>query len=387
MVALIGCMSIAPAANAEVPRDFFGLSADGVFADEGAYRQNALERQAGAGVGILRRTFVWRDIETSPGVYDFDHYDRYVGDLAARGIRVLPIVFDPPDWHSSRPPGDDERGVYPPDDPASMGAFAGVLVHRYGPGGAFWQQHPGLPELPIRSWQVWNEPNYPYYWLGGINAAEYVDLLRATRDGIKAADPGAEVVTAGFVQSGSPKSVGLVDFMNQMYDAGALGTFDTLAMHPYAATPELSLGLLATTRAVMDARGDSSPIWATEFGWASGGPESSVTVDEGTHATYLAALMRGMLARRDSLRLRGMVWWNWADAPPYAGGKDYWGLHCGLLRIDGSDKPALTAFASIAADAAAPDPFALDRPGNGSRTRESRPPVAWQPPADRKSVV
>ena len=31
------------------------------------------------------------------------------------------------------------------------------------------------------------------------------------------------------------------------------------------------------------------------------------------------------------------------DAPPFAGGCDFWGLHTGVLRRDGSPKPALDA--------------------------------------------
>ena len=44
--------------------------------------------------------------------------------------------------------------------------------------------------------------------------------------------------------------------------------------------------------------------------------------------------------------MRGIVYFNWRDATPYAGGKDFWGLHTGLLRIDGSPKPALAAYSA-----------------------------------------
>ena len=39
-------------------------------------------------------------------------------------------------------------------------AFVKAAVRRYGPHGQFWTQHPELPNDPIRTWQVWNEPNH-----------------------------------------------------------------------------------------------------------------------------------------------------------------------------------------------------------------------------------
>ena len=45
-----------------------------------------------------------------------------------------------------------------------------------------------------------------------------------------------------------------------------------------------------------------------------------------------------------SLRLRGVVYFGWRDAPPYAGGVDFWGLHTGLLARNGTGKPALSAY-------------------------------------------
>ncbi len=32
-----------------------------------------------------------------------------------------------------------------------------TVVKRYGPGGTFWKQNPGLPHDYIHEWQIWNE--------------------------------------------------------------------------------------------------------------------------------------------------------------------------------------------------------------------------------------
>ena len=49
----------------------------------------------------------------------------------------------------------------PPADPARYAAFAGALAHRYGPGGSFWAAHPALPRRPVRTYEIWNEPDSP----------------------------------------------------------------------------------------------------------------------------------------------------------------------------------------------------------------------------------
>ncbi len=42
--------------------------------------------------------------------------------------------------------------------------------------------------------------------------------------------------------------------------------------------------------------------------------------------------------------MRGVVYFNWKDSKPFAGGSDFFGLHTGLLDIGGRPKPALAAY-------------------------------------------
>ena len=64
-----------------------------------------------------------------------------------------------------------------------------ALVARYGPAGTLWAERPDLPRLPIRAWQVWNEPNLTRYWSQQPFARSYVTLLRAAHAAVRAADP------------------------------------------------------------------------------------------------------------------------------------------------------------------------------------------------------
>ena len=74
--------------------------------------------------------------------------------------------------------------------------FIEALVHRYGPGGGFWQAHPDLPGSPIRSWQIWNEPNF-FYFASDPDPDRYARLVEISHRALAAADPGAKLILGG----------------------------------------------------------------------------------------------------------------------------------------------------------------------------------------------
>ena len=215
-------------------KPWLGMVSEDAFVARGASRRDILAAQRRTGVQLLRQTFSWPAIETHRGRYDFRAYDDYMAATAGADIQVLPLVFGVPTFRAAAP----ARGatvtattVQPPRRPADMAVFITVLVKRYGPGGSFWKAHPAVPAHPIQAWQVWNEPNLPAYWGGRPSAAAYVALLRAAHRAIKAADPAAQTVTAGLPDSRT--GIGLDHYLRQMLAAGAKGTFDGLAIHPY----------------------------------------------------------------------------------------------------------------------------------------------------------
>jgi hypothetical protein len=340
---------IVPAAPARsggaLPRDYFGVVAEDSFAHPGAYRTATLNRLAGIGIGLVRQTFDWASIQRGPRRYDFSAYDSFVGSLAARRMSVLPVLLDPPRFLSSAPAQGAQPGTYPPGNYADMARFAGVLVRRYGPRGRFWRSHPQLPKMPIRSWQIWNEPSLPAYWPSGPDPAEYTRLLARVARAIRHFDPHAEIVSAGIPDSrlGIPFS----RFLEGMYAAGARGDFDTLAIHPYARDAAGVAAAVESARRIMDDNGDRrSHIWVTEMGWADAGPASSFTVGGSGQAERISTALSRLVSERAQTRLRGIVYFGWRDGAPYAPAfKDFWGLHTGLLTLAGRPKPALKAFA------------------------------------------
>ena len=347
-VALVGGEDQAPPpARAVPPRaDFIGLIPPGLASLSGAGLERALDQAERLHAGLVRQTFDWSVIEPQPRRYDFSQYDGLMSAAAARGLRVLPVLFNPPGFHSAGPPRPSPRGTFPPRHPADLGAFAAVVARRYGPRGSFWRAHPELKADPIRDWQVWNEPSLPAYWPTGPDAAAYTRVLAATAKAIRGVDPGATVVSAGIPQSRIGVPFGR--YVEGLYRAGAAASFDVLAIHPYARDAGGVVAAIAQARRIMDRHGDHSPIWVTEVGWASAGPPSDFTVGPRGQAERVRATLLALGEQRRRLNLRGIVYFGLQDSPVYAGGRDFWGLHTGLLGLGGTPKPAFAAFENAA---------------------------------------
>ena len=334
----------APTAAAK-PRDFVGIVAEDVFWESPSYREQSFAVQRQLGVQVVRQTFDWSRIETAPGQYDFSEYDSFVAHAARHGIRIVPVLFRPPAFRARGVHTD--RKTYPPKTFAHMGHFGAAIAERYGRGGSLWNELPsGSAKRPITSYQVWNEPNFPVYWPGGPNAKQYVKLLKKTGKAIKSVDRRAKILTGGLPDSKSGGAVRLFKYIRQLYKAGGKRHFDVLSINTYAKNPRQLAKLLRKVRKLMNKRRDrKAKIWASEFGWATQGPDSRFTVGAKKQARHIGGSIKKMGKLRRKLKLAGFVYWNWKDAPPYRVGFDFWGLHAGLVQQDGAPKPALAAFA------------------------------------------
>lgn len=339
------CFAGGPAADtaraATVPRDFLGLTTDDVFAGSDAYQASTMAAQRAMGATVLRQTFNWRYLEPFAGVFNFTATDRFVLAAARARLRVLPILFGETAWASSRWGGDGRRVTAPPKDPRTFAAFAAQVAQRYGTGGTLWQAHPEVAPLPITSFQVWNEPNLPLYWAGRPNAKAYASLLKRTASAVRRVQPAARIVSAGLPHS--PTGAPLLTYLRQLYDAGAGPSIDTLGINPYSTSVAGMMSLLRQVRAQLDRSGArGTEMWITELGWADRG-KSRFSVGSTKQAEMIGDVLRTLGRSWRPLRLLGVVYYAWRDAPPYAGVDDFWGLHTGLYRIDGTAKPAAAA--------------------------------------------
>ena len=129
------------------------------------------------------------------------------------------------------------------------------------------------------AYEVLNEPNLPFEWVGAPDPPGYARLLAAAHRGVKRADADAAVLAAGLspYTGGMGGSIEDVEFLRALYAAGARGTFDALGAHAYAGDrpPDLdpwSCGMcfrrVERYRRLMEEHSDgATPIWITEFGY------------------------------------------------------------------------------------------------------------------------
>jgi hypothetical protein len=346
---LLGAAPAAEAAQRTVPNGFYGVMWDRSAVRGSDHEQDAQwALMARSGVESVRLAFSWAAAQPTPGgPDDYSQIDLRVASAARHGIRILPVVLDTPEW-AKRFPG---RHGSPPERASDYVAFVTRLVQRYGPGGAFWAEHPELPRRPLREWQIWNEPHFDFYWYTpekGDWAAEYVDLLRQSKQAIEAVDPGAKIVLAGFADASWK-------VLNAAYKAGARGAFDVIAINIFTGRPGFVMAAARLNRRVTRRYHESrKPIWVTETTFPAGKGEVPLPEQKWQRRWYttdagMARRLRALyaLGKKNArrLRLQRIYWYTWASS--YAGTEDLFD-YSGLIRVapDGTttSQPALRAF-------------------------------------------
>ena len=297
--ALVGYLGLSGSAIARTrfPVGFFGMSLNPAITEPDAVSDIALDQQMGTmaatGVQTVRVNFAWRHLNPSKGHYDWDASDRLVAAAARNRLRVLPTVVLTPRWASANPKSKFYAN-YPPRRTGLYAQFMEHLVRRYGPHGSFFRKSSGVPDIPIRSWQIWNEPMQCFFWWSSPWWRVYVPMLKKAYRAVHKVDRHAVVVTAGL--SGGPnvcrkgrpvKSKGShpdwVD-LRQLYRHGAKGSFDAIAINQYTNadgsryTKGRATGVKASVNHLFQVaqynryemrRAHDKPrqIYLTEFGW------------------------------------------------------------------------------------------------------------------------
>jgi hypothetical protein len=344
VAALIALLLLPASAAAALPRDFFGVMANGPLDAPGFPLDAESAAMRSAGVGSERVEIAWDLVEPQKGQYDFALPDRKVLAAARAKIDVLGLIVRTPSWAAQQP----GQPFSPPRDPGDYAAFATALVARYGPNGELWREHPEVAPRPVRAWQIWNEPNIGVYWTKQPFMRGYARLLNAAYAAIKHADAKATVAMAGLA------NFSWRDLRRLFRRGGARLRFDVAAVHPFSGRPSNTVKIVALNREVLDRNGArSKPIWLTELTWSSAkGRKRKLTKNwettEAGQAQRLRMAYRLFVKARKLLRLERIYWYTWVtvdrDSP---NSFDYSGLR--TQRPDGTivDKPAARAFRAV----------------------------------------
>jgi hypothetical protein len=335
---LVGLLAT-PAAGeaATVPFGFFGMSVDGPMLAPAVDLTTQFGRMTSVGAESVITEVNWNVIQpqqdTPP---DFSRTDRIVLAAAARGMSVLDNVLYAPRWAATDP----GNGASPPK-PALYAQFLRELIARYGPNGTLWAEHPEVPKIPVRDWQVWNEPPSKGFWSVQPFAKPYVALLRQAHAAIRSADPGARVILAGLTFKSWQD-------LTTLYKAGAHGLFDAVSLHPYTLQVNAVKWIIGQNRKVINAHGDRRlPILVTELSWPSAKGTThqhyGYEQTEQGEAAKLREAFPKLAAARTRLGIERVYWSTWLTTDTGHNTFDYSGLNK-LRKGKIVAKPALAAY-------------------------------------------
>jgi hypothetical protein len=309
-----------------------------------------------ARIDSIRTWFNWGQVEAERGRYDWGAVDVTVATAARDRIGLLPFLFGEPRWAVTQDgyPCGERCLTYAPASSATREAyadFAAAAVRRYGPDGDFWDAHPELPSLPVRTWQIWNEQNSKFFYRPAADARSYAALLRIAASRIRSVDPDAEIVLGGMWSAKDrPEGViGSAHYLKHLYRVpGIEESFDAVAVHPYAKRlRDVFLQIDLLRKAARRAGDGGVGLWVTELGWASDGRRGEGLVkSEDQQARMLERAFNRLVHRRARYRLRGAYWYSWRDTER---GKAVcvWCAYSGLLSRHGTLKPAYEAMRTL----------------------------------------
>jgi len=198
LLAPASASSYAPGASA----DFFGVNGAMLRAYVDPSKAAALDGLATSmsqqGISWARLTFDQANEEKQQGTFDWYTPDTMVAALARHGVRGEASFVGTAPWEADP----NVVGQCPwsrayPADLSGWADWVAAAARRYGENGTFWDDHPELPKLPIRTWEIGNEVNTKAFWCPGANPEQYASVYSASASAITAVDQSAQVIVAG----------------------------------------------------------------------------------------------------------------------------------------------------------------------------------------------
>lgn len=226
-----------------------------------SYDQQLWDHMVYIGATLNGTGLAWCDVETSPGVYNWDqinYTDFNVNEMLARGIEPTMFVGLPPAWAALRPDLPPHRTPPAEEYVEEFMDFHRFVADRY--------------KGKVKYYFFWNEPN-GCSWINencsnSNSYPLYTRWLIRCSQAIKEMDPDAKIVAANLdYHSGVTHGY---QYIQGMYSEGAKPHFDIISIHPYDWAGTIHWRALTDTRNVMVANGDAhKPLWVSEYGWNS----------------------------------------------------------------------------------------------------------------------
>ncbi len=333
----------------------------------GSALEHRMDLLKSSGTTVTRVDILWRNVAaTRPAIgsdpadpaYDWSRYDQIIRGLVVRDITPMLTYYWTPAWAS----GTGERNAAP--RVADAAAFAAAIARRYN---GTWPDGIGGTLPLVRRLEIWNEPNIATFWYpqcrrqGGRyvmeSARHYSALVAAAYPQVKAVSP-TSIVTGGVtgpvggsVCDKADSSVGTITFAKEMVRQRV--PIDAWSTHLYPiGSPRQayfvpSWKTLPQITGLVDRLRPGAPIYVTETGYhTSYNRYHRYFVSEAQQAAWLDQTAQ---VAKTYPRVEVAVWFNLQDNPFWTGG---------LVRRDGSRKPAWARFVARATAIARPATWA-----------------------------
>lgn len=204
-------------------------------------RNMDLQRINDAGINYVRTDFDWNGIQPPlpSKLFNFTYLDSMMLSLHNAKVNVLPILGygiqgGSPAWKHT-----DYWKIYVTN-----------LLNRY-------------PQIPV--WEVWNEMNIEASWKEGSSIKNYITLLKASYQAIKAVNSEKKVMLGGLAGMDKVFLTGLSEYNGQRF-------FDIMNFHYYSAgsSPEQMIdSCFVPLKQIMDKYHWNKPVWITETGYTT----------------------------------------------------------------------------------------------------------------------
>jgi hypothetical protein len=274
---------------------------------------------------LLAVNTAWAHINPSEGNYDWHILDWILASLKAHGVDDVIYTFaSTPSWASSNPNDDCVNARFRGAEGAPKVRMPGACdppadLNRDGTGtDKHWKDFVRAivshtkngAGAHIQYWEIWNEPNHPFYWAGTF--PQMVRMARDATEIIKSIDPQAMIVAP---------SVGLnlqaIDWLQGYLAAGGGDSADIIGFHGYVhsghfgdyPSPATLIAGVERYRNTLAKYGQNrKPLWDTEASWGNASV-MGFERDEDFQEGFLAAFY----LMHWSLGVPRVYWFAWND--------------------------------------------------------------------------
>ena len=211
--------------------------------DQQGWDFSILDTAKSIGATTIRDGVQWKNIETTPGVYQFTaNGGTYLDTLTQKGFAVTLLMTD------SNPLYDGGNTVYTDAGRAAYARYVVATLNRF----------PGVKAIEISNeYNAWNFVSGPVRDEGyGPRQKYYFEMLRTVYQAVKASRPDVKVL------GGAALSIP-VGYFKPLFELGALNYMDGLVVHPYTTEPEQFEKQIAILRTAMGST--PRPIHVTEY--------------------------------------------------------------------------------------------------------------------------